>query len=166
MTPKNWIVEGKNRIKRARGVKNDPKKLDIIYEWSLICLTLYKSWYLKCDSIFCVHLFFTVFWRTTIKNPVKIPFHSAPIPIPTNETPSGPSSCTQTQSTLCGHMRCTPSTRSFGTQTTAPKTDASAASTSTKANTKPAGVNIFTNEKLYSGKSLEASYYTKKFFWW
>ena len=61
-------------------------------------------------------------------------------------------------------MRCTPSTRSFGTQTTAPKTDASAASTSTKANTKPAGVNIFTNEKLYSGKTLEASFYTKKFF--
>ena len=96
-----------------------------------------------------MHLFFTVFWRTTIKNPVQLPFHSAPIPVPTNETPSGPSSCTQTQSTLCGHMRCTPSTRAFGTQTE-PMKNASAASTSAKAS-KPAGVNILTIEKSYSG---------------
>ena len=34
MTPKNRIIEGKNRIKV--GSKNDSKKLDIIYEWSLI----------------------------------------------------------------------------------------------------------------------------------
>ena len=31
MTPKNRIKEGKNRIKDGRGVKNDSKKLDIIY---------------------------------------------------------------------------------------------------------------------------------------
>ena len=32
MTPKNWIIEGKNWIKGGRGgVKNDPKKSDIIY---------------------------------------------------------------------------------------------------------------------------------------
>ena len=32
MTPKNQIIEGKNRIKGGRGVKNDSKKSDIIYE--------------------------------------------------------------------------------------------------------------------------------------
>ena len=32
MTPKIWIIEGKNRIKEGgREVKNDPKKSDIIY---------------------------------------------------------------------------------------------------------------------------------------
>ena len=34
MTPKNRIMEGKNRIKGGRGgggVKNDPKRSDIIY---------------------------------------------------------------------------------------------------------------------------------------
>ena len=41
MTPKNWIIEGKNRIEGGGGggggggVKNDPKKSDIIYAWSL-----------------------------------------------------------------------------------------------------------------------------------
>ena len=34
MTPKNRIIEGKNRIKWGGGVKNDSKKLDIIYAWS------------------------------------------------------------------------------------------------------------------------------------
>ena len=31
-----WIIEGKNRIKGEGGGKNDSKKSDIIYEWSLI----------------------------------------------------------------------------------------------------------------------------------
>ena len=31
MTPKNWIIEGKNRIKGGGVVENDPKKSDIIY---------------------------------------------------------------------------------------------------------------------------------------
>lgn len=31
MTPKNWISEGKNRIKGGGGIKNDSKKSDIIY---------------------------------------------------------------------------------------------------------------------------------------
>jgi hypothetical protein len=52
-------------------------------------------------------------------------------------------------------MRCTPSTRSSGTQTTEPKTGANAASTSTKA--KPAGVNILKIGKFYSGKTFEVS---------
>ena len=30
-----WIIKGKNRIKGGRGVKNDSKKSDIIYERSL-----------------------------------------------------------------------------------------------------------------------------------
>ena len=38
MTPKNRIIEGKNRIKGGEasrgGVKNDSKKSDIIYAWS------------------------------------------------------------------------------------------------------------------------------------
>ena len=31
MTPKNRIIEGKNRIKGDGGSKKDPKKSDIIY---------------------------------------------------------------------------------------------------------------------------------------
>ena len=36
MTPKNRIIEGKNRIKGGKGVKIDSKKSDIIYVLSLI----------------------------------------------------------------------------------------------------------------------------------
>ena len=119
---------------------------------SLHCI---KSLYFPDTYNYIVYvlLYFTAFWRTTIKNPVKLPFHSEPIPPPPKETPSGPSGCTETPSTICGHMRCTPSTRSFGTQTT-PMKDASAASTSTKA-AKPARVNILTIEKSHSGKTLQ-----------
>ena len=35
VTPNSRIIEGKNRIKGGRGVKNDPKNLNIINAWSL-----------------------------------------------------------------------------------------------------------------------------------
>ena len=128
-------------VKYLRGIPN-------------IILLLPSLSYIKFNIFYSY--FFSVFWRTTIKNPVSLPFHSEAIPPPPKETPSGSCGCTQTPSTLCGHMRCTPSTRSFGTQTEPMKKDASAASTSTKA-AKPAGVNILTIEKNYSGKILEVS---------
>ena len=39
---KNRIIEGKNRIKV--GSKNDSKKLDIIYEWSLTVSTIFDRY--------------------------------------------------------------------------------------------------------------------------
>ena len=51
MTPKNRIIEGKNRIKGERGVKNDSKKSDIIYDRFV-------------NNYFYIYLFtiFDIFW--------------------------------------------------------------------------------------------------------
>ena len=40
MTPKNRIIEGKIGLRGEGGVKNDSKKSDIIYEWSLMVQTM------------------------------------------------------------------------------------------------------------------------------
>ena len=49
MTPKNRIIEGKNRIKGGGGVKIDSKKSDIIYEQSL-GMYLPEGWFLHRDA--------------------------------------------------------------------------------------------------------------------
>ena len=70
---------------------------------------------------FCA--FFTVFWTTTIKNPVVLPFHSERIqPPPKAKTPCG--SCdasSKTPSTLCGHMTCNVSTKAIPKTKAEPK---------------------------------------------
>ena len=70
--------------------------------------------------------YFTVFWTTTIKNPVVLPFHSERIPPPPKaKTPCG--SCdaaSKTPSTLCGHMRCNVSAKEVPKTNAEPKSKA------------------------------------------